>query len=277
MKEFIKKCFSLSILWQVTPMPAQCSASALPAAACLATACRPWQMGFSHVCHLLRAPLPFSGHKLKPHQLSRQLWKVGRASKKGEGMELPQEPQEHYIQNTLNSAWRLNAAELVLPLTGREPATPALLTTFNCSCFHAHTTAQASGPTPLSAAAEIPAAQVCSTDTNSTGAGVATGSLGEMGHMLQSFLLQNWNKSASLPFGVQIRKHSNSKSTLILKWSLLKKTSRCSIIRWEMQHSILLRAHLEKLVHCFFCFFPWNITLVCGCPTNLDLNHRKQI
>lgn len=106
-------------------------------------------MGFSHVCHLFRASLLFSGHQLKPHQLSRQLWRVGRAGKKGEGMELPQESQEHHIHNTLNAAWGVNAAELVLPFTGREPATPALLTTFNCSCLCAPTTAQTSGPTPL--------------------------------------------------------------------------------------------------------------------------------
>lgn len=39
----------------------------------------------------------------------------------------------HYIQNTLNAALRLNAAELVLSFTERKPATPGLLTTFSCS------------------------------------------------------------------------------------------------------------------------------------------------
>lgn len=103
-------------------------------------------MGFGHVCHLLRDLYP-SLATSSSHASWAGSCEGWEESKKGEGME--QEPQEHHIQNTLNAAWRLNAAELVLPFTGREPAIPALLTTSNCSSLCTHTTAQAGGPTPL--------------------------------------------------------------------------------------------------------------------------------
>lgn len=212
-------------------------------------------MGFGHVCHLFRASLPSSGHQLKPHQLSRQLRRVGRTGKKGEGMEQPQKPQEHFIQNTLNAAQRLNTVELVLPFTGREPATPALLTTFNCSCLHAHTTAQANGPTPLPRQLQLKFLQHRLAAQTPTALGLVMQQV-PWEKWDTSLLLQNWNKSSSLPYGVRTSKHPNSKSTPILKWYLLKKKkSKCSIIRWKMQHSILLRPHLEKLVNHFLGFF----------------------
>lgn len=231
-------------------------------------------MGFGHVCHLFRASLPFSGHQLKPRQLSQQLRKVGRASRKGEGLELPQEPQEHFIQNTLNAAWRLNTAELVLPFTGREPAAPALLTTFHCSCLRAHTAAQANGPTALPRQLQLKFLQ----------------------HRPQKHWSRNCNRfprrngthpsvSPSCKTGKRVLPYLmryKQVCTLIQKapWyssdPCLKKISKCPIIRWEIQHSILLRAHLEKLVNCFFWFFPRNVTLVYGCHTDLDLSCRKQ-
>lgn len=110
-----------------------CFASALPAAACPVTACRPWQMGFSHVCHLFRASSLLLWLPAQATPAEQAAARGGKSRQERGGMQLPQEPQKHYIQNTLNAALRLNAAELVLSFTERKPATAGLLTTFNCS------------------------------------------------------------------------------------------------------------------------------------------------
>lgn len=114
----------------------------------------------------------------------------------------------HYIQNTLNAALRLNAAELVLSFTESQQhqvcwppsiALPFLLGPAQqyreapkLSSIWPHASSE-------TAAAGTPVPQVCQHSSQQTGAGTATGSLEELGYILQSSLLQNWNKSTSLP------------------------------------------------------------------------------
>lgn len=90
------------------------------------------------------------------------------------------------------------------------------------------------------AAAGTPVPQVCQHSSQQTGAGTATGSLEELGYILQSSLLQNWNKSTSLPYRVETSKHPNSKSSLILGWCLLKKIKQvtCHKVRDIAQYSV---------------------------------------
>jgi len=83
MKEIIKKCFDLSIYWQVTPMPAQELLCPSLASSCLPSNCLQAMADGLWSC-LSPVQSISSGHQLKPLQLSRQLRGVGRAGKKGE-------------------------------------------------------------------------------------------------------------------------------------------------------------------------------------------------
>lgn len=174
------------------------------------------------------------------------------------------------IQNTLNAASRLTTAELVLPFSQGESQQPQ-------PCWP-----------PLTALAFVPTQQhklvaphfwdSCSWNSCSTRlqhrpqqpwGWYCNRFPGKNGYILQSFLLQNCAKCKVPPYLMGYKQVS----TLILKWPLLKKISKCP--RDAAQYSV--KSPSWKASKLVFWFFSCNIALVCSCITDLDLSCRKQI